>query len=169
MVWNLSRKSRDISKISWKNLKPRERTLRILSLKVLDLLRGGGTLTKASTEIGLDTITVKGHIGSAIFKRNRRYRARKSDTIQRGMNIYENGKIKSVIVTSSKTASLIGKYYNDVKKALETGNGKLLKKYKKKTFRDVKRKRHTLEARLDKILDIEEAKEDPEFYQIYEV
>lgn len=160
---------RDISKIAWFKLKPKNRTLRYLSLKVLDTLRGGGTLTKGSKEFGLDKETVKQNVRSAIYMRKGRWRAKKFDTIQREMNIYKSGKIKSIVVRNSKEASTIGNYYNDVKKALETGDERFLKKYKKKTIRDARGKKHKLETRLEKIRDIEEAKEDPEFYQIYEV
>jgi len=132
-------------------------------------MREKTSLTKASREIGLDGEIAKQHICSAIYKRKGRWRAKKFDKIQRKMNIYERGKIKSIIITNSKDASLIGQYYNDVKKALETGNEKVLKKYKKKIIKDAKGKKHILETRLERIYEIEEAKEEPEFYSIYEV
>ena len=169
MVLSLSKKIKDFSQIGWKSLKPRERTIRNLSLKVLDLMRDKKSLTKASKEFGLERETVKQHISSAIFKRNSRWVAKKFDKIQRGMNIYTRGKIKPIVVPNSKHASLIGKYYNDVKKALETGDEKILRKYKRRVIRDSKNRKHKLETRLEKIRDIEEAKEEPEFYQIYEV
>ena len=165
----MSKEIKDFSQIGWKNLKPRERTIRNLSLKVLDLMRDKKSLTKSSKEFGLERETVKQHISSAIFKRNSRWVAKKLDKIQRGMNIYTRGNIKSIVVPNSKHASLIGRYYNDVKKALETGNDSFLKKYKRRLIRDAKGKKHKLETRLDKIRDIEESKEEPEFYQIYEV
>lgn len=138
MVWNLSRKTRkikDSSKMKWFRLKPKDRSIRILALKVLDLIREKISLTKASREVGLDIETVKQHIRSAIYKRKRRWKAKKFDKIQREMNIYERGKIKSIVVTNSKDASLIGKYYNDVKKALETGKEKILRKYKRRVIK----------------------------------
>jgi len=169
MVLNLSRKTKNFSKVSWRKLKPRDRSIRILSLKVLDLMRDKLSLTKASIEVGLERETVKQHNRSAIYKRKGKWRAKKFDRIQRGMNIYENGKIKSIVITNSKYASLIGSYYNDVKKALETNDEKILRKYKRRVVRDSKNRKHKLETRLEKIREIEEAKEEPEFYQIYEV
>jgi hypothetical protein len=127
------------------------------------------SLTRASKEIGFDREIVKQHIKSTIYKRKRRWRAKTFDRIQRQMNIYERGIIKSIIVTNSKDASLIGKYYNDVKKALETDDESVLRKYKKRVIRDAKGKKHKLETRLEKIYEIEEAKEEPEFWEIYEV
>jgi hypothetical protein len=164
-----SKKIKDFSKISWKKLKSKDRSIRILSLKVLDFMRDNISLTRASREVGLDVETAKLHIRSAIYKKRGRWRAKKFDRIQREMNIYERGKIKSIIVTNSKDASLIGKYYNDVKKALETNDERILKKYKRRVIKDAKGKKHRLETRLEKILEIEEAKEEPEFWEIYEV
>jgi hypothetical protein len=172
MVLSLSgkiRKTKDFSKVKWTKLKPKDRFIRILSLKVLDLMREGVSLRKASKEVGIDIETVKQHIRSAIYKRRGRWRAKKIDKIQREMNIYERGRIKSIVVTNSKDASLIGKYYNDVKKALETNDERILKKYKRRVIKDAKGKKHRLETRLEKILEIEEAKEEPEFWEIYEV
>jgi hypothetical protein len=160
-------KIKDVSKVSWKKLK--NRSMRILALKVLDLMRDKISLTKASKEVGLDKDVVKQNILSAIYRRKGVWKAKKSDRIQRGMNIYERGRIRSIIVRNSKDASLIGKYYNDVKKALETRDGKILRKYRRASIRDSKGKKHRLEIRLEKIFDIEESKEEPEFYQIYEV
>ena len=158
-----------MAEIGWRKLKPRDRHIRILSLKVLDLMREKASLTRASKEVGLDRDVVKSHIRSAVYKRRGRWTARKTDKIQREMNIYERGRIKSIVVTSSKHASLIGGYYNDVKKAIETRDKSVLKRYKRRIIRDSRRKRHTLETSLERILDIEESKEEPEFYQIYEV
>lgn len=172
MVLSLSRKAKEIkdfSKISWKKLKSRDRSIRFLALKVLDLMREKVSLTKASKIIGIDREIAKQHIRQAIYKRKGRWRAKKFDKIQREMNIYEKGRIKSIIITNSKDAFLIGKYYNDVKKALETGDERILKKYKRRIIRDAKKKKHNLETRLEKIYEIEEAKEEPEFWEIYEV
>jgi hypothetical protein len=152
-----------------KKLKPKDRSIRILALKVLDLMRDKISLTRASREVGLDVQTVKQHIRSAIYKRKGRWKAKRFDRIQREMNIYEKGRIKSIVVTNSKDASLIGRYYNDVKKALETGNEKILRKYKRRIVKDAKGKKRRLETRLEKIFEIEEAKEEPEFWEIYEV
>lgn len=159
----------DFSKISWNKLRPKDRTIRYLALNVLDLMREGKSLTKASKEISQDREFVKQHIRSAIYKRKGIYRAKRFDKIQRRMNIYERGKVKSIIVRNSKDASLIGRYYNDVKNVLGTKNEKILRKYKRRVIRDSKRRKHRLETRLEKIFDIEESKEEPEFYQIYEV
>lgn len=159
----------DLSRVKWAKLKPEDRRLRIQALKGLDLMRDKVPLTKASKEVGLIAETFKGHIGAAIFKRKGRWRAKKFDIIERQMQINEREKIKSIVVTNSKDASLIGQYHNDVKKALETGDEKILRRYKRYVIKDSRGKRHRLETRLNKIYEIEEAKEEPELFEIYEV
>lgn len=159
----------NLSKAKWAKLKPKDRWLRIRSLKVLGKMRDNVSLTKASKEVGLDFETIKQHLGRALFKRRKRWQVIKTDKIERQMQFYERGKIKSIVVTNSKDASIIGQYFNDVKKSLDTGNGETLEKYKKLELKDSKGKKHRLETRLDKIYEIEEAKEESEFREIYEV
>lgn len=158
----------NLSILKWSLLKPESKHQRILSLKVLSGVKEGKSLTVASREFSLNPEMVKKHIHSAIYKKKGRWVARLRDKIERQMNIYENGRIKSIVVTNSRDASIIGEYYNDVKKALATGDESLLKKYKKITIKDAKGKKHKLETNLDKIKEIEEAKEEPEFFEIYE-
>jgi len=155
--------------MTWKSLKPKERHMRILSLKVLDLMRDGKSLTNASKEFGLTREQTRPHISSAIYRRKGKLVAKKRDFIERRLNIYSEGKIKSILVSDSKYASRVGKYYNDVKKALETRDVSILKKYRRRKVKDSKGKWHKLETKLDKIHDIEEAKEEPEFFEIYRV
>lgn len=131
-------------------------------------MRERKSLTKASKEMGLDRKAVKQHVISAIYKRKGKWKAKAFDKIQRGMNIYESGKVNFVVVNNSRNSSRIGKYYNDVKKALETNDEKVLQKYERSFIIDSKGKRHKLETKLEKIKEIEEAKEEPEIYEIYE-
>ena len=152
----------------WFELNPSGRHGRILSLKVLGNMRRGKSLRMASLEFGINPETAKRHIRSAIVKRHGRWIARRLDKIERCMNIYERGRIKSIRVTNSEDASIIGHYYNDVKKALETGDASVLRKYRGKILTDSEGKKHRLETKLDKIRDIEDSKEEPEFYEIYE-
>lgn len=159
----------DLSKTKWVKLKPKYRMHRVQSLKILDLMRDKKSLTKSSKEVGLNLETIRQHLGHAIFKKRGRWDAKKFDKIERQMQFYERGKIKAITVTNSKDASIIGQYFNDVKKALETGNEETLKRYKKLVLKDSKGKKHRLETRLNKIYEIEEAKEDSEFFEIYEV
>jgi hypothetical protein len=85
------------------------------------------------------------------------------------MQIYEHGRIVSVIIKDSKAASLIGGYMNDVKKALYSGDWKPLEKYKRGVITDIKGKKHRLETRPEMIKDIELSIEDTEFIPVYDV
>ncbi|MBI4177125.1 MAG: hypothetical protein HY516_02055 [Candidatus Aenigmarchaeota archaeon] len=158
------------SNLKWSKLKPKDRYLRILSLKVLTEMRSGKSLTKSSKEYGLDKETAKIHLGSAIRKaKNRRWVSRKTDRIQRGMVINERGLSIEIIVTNSKDASLIGQYHSAVRRYLETGDKSILKKFKRRVIKDAKGKRHKLETSPKTLFEIAEAREDEEFYDIYGV
>jgi hypothetical protein len=160
---------KNLSKVKWNNLKPSQKRLRVLSLNVLTDMRNGKSLTSASKEFGLDKEIVKQHIKSAIIKKRERWVAKKIDRIERCLVINEKGKSRGIIVTNSKDASLIGEYHNAVKKFLETGDKSLLKKFKRRIIKDSKGKKHKLETNPDKLYEISEAREDEEFFEIYEV
>ena len=154
---------------SWLRLSPREKVERIRSLEVLRLMKEGKSLTYSSKSVGISTKIAKMNLGGFIYKRKRKWHVKKGENnIQRELQIYEKGKITSIIVRNSKDASLIGQYYNDVKHGLMTGDWKPIHKYKKRKIRDVKGRVHRLETNPSKIQDIELAKEEPEFFDIYE-
>jgi len=83
------------------------------------------------------------------------------------MIIYERGRKIIVEVPSSKTASLIGEYHNQVKRFLETGKRSFLREIPKKQFKDMKRRTHTLETGSKAILEIKAREPTPEFFEIY--
>lgn len=132
-------------------------------------MRSGKSLTYSSKEFGLDKKTVKQHIKSAIRKKRERWVAKRTDRIERCLIINEKGQSIEIIVTNSKDASLIGEYHNAVKKFLETGDKSLLEKFKRRVIKDSKGKKHKLETNPDKLYEISEAREDEEFFEIYEV
>ncbi len=158
---------KNLSRVKWTKLRPAQKHNRVLSLKVLDMMRDNKSLTKSSKEVDLDIKTVKSHIWSGIRKYRRRWRPKKTDSIQREMIIYEKGIIKSIIVRNSKDASLIGKYHNAVKQFLVTGDIKLLKPFKRKVIIDANGKKHKLETDPDTLFEVAEMWEDEEFYEIY--
>ena len=83
------------------------------------------------------------------------------------MKINENGKEISIEINDSRRASLIGKYHNNVKRFLESGNVKLLLKFKHKRIKDVNNTFHSFETESEKIIEIHSRIEEPEFYEIY--
>ena len=125
-------------------------------------MRNGVSLSKASKNVGIEPETVRSNVGKVIYKRKGRWHVRKNDTIQRGMIIYENGHITHIIVKNSKTASLIGKYMNDVKKSLYSGDWVHLEKYESRVIIDIKGKRHRVEINPVNIQEIELRKENHE-------
>jgi len=93
--------------------------------------------------------------------------AKKFDRIYRVLKINENGKEMSIETSNSKTASIIGKYHNAVKQFLNTGDSKTLKQFKKIKIKDSNGNIHTLETNLQKLVEINEKIEEPEFYEVY--
>ncbi len=162
------RKPKDLSKKAWSRLTPKQKSERILALKVLSQMRERKSLSRASEEFGISPETAQSHIRSAIKKKRNRWVAKKHDRIQRQMVINEKGESKSIIVINSKDASLIGKYHNAVKQFLQTGDESLLKPFKNESIKDSRGRKHLLETNPQALFDIAEAREDAEFFEIYE-
>ena len=163
------RRKRRISlpKRTSKQLTPRQRQTRGKSLEALSLVRREKySLTEASRQVDVDPKTVRRNTG-AFYKRQDRWRAKTFDKIPRFMWIYEKGRKVSVEIASSRTASLIGEYHNIIKQFLNTGKSSHLRKLRKKTFRDIKGRKHTLETHPKIILRIKRRESKPEFFQIY--
>lgn len=157
-----------LSRIAWIKLSGTQKYQRKLSLEVLRLMRRGKSLTSATKDTGFSKFLSQKHLGRYIRKKSGRYLPTITDSIQRSMQIYENGRINSIIVTNSRDASTIGEYFANVRKALETGDDSYLKKFKKKTITDANGKKHKLKTNLEKIYDIEEGKENSEFFEVYD-
>jgi hypothetical protein len=83
------------------------------------------------------------------------------------MIIYERGRKLIVEIASSKTASLIGEYHNQVKQFLDSGKSSFLKELPRKRFKDIKSTTHMLETRPKTILRIKAREPTPEFRVIY--
>jgi hypothetical protein len=151
----------------WDDLNPKWKELRVRSLAAIRSMRAGKSLTFSAKLVGISPRALKSHLGSYIYKKGHRWKARKKDRIERGMTIYERGMIRSIILNDSETASLIGEYFNDVKRVLESGNLRLLEKYRKAIIKDSKGRRHRLELRIELIEQIELGRENVEFADIY--
>lgn len=156
----------DFSHKKWNKLFASQKSDRINALNVLSEVRKGRSLIKIVKDYGFSLEKVKQHLGNTISFKNNNWIARKIDRIERAIVIYENGKRKTIIVNNSSEAGKIGKYYNAVKKFLQTGNINELKNIKIKV-KDSKGRIHTLETNPERILEIEEEKEEPELTEIY--
>ena len=162
-----SKRSPKQSERSWGALSPKEKALRVRALEVIRLMRTGHYLTAASRQVGIDPRTAKAQLRGCIYKRRGRWKAKAKDKLDRGLVIYERGRQRAIVVNKSETATMIGQYLNDVKKVLETGNIEVLEGYRKAIIVDAEGKKHKLELRLEAIKEIELAKEEVEFADIY--
>jgi hypothetical protein len=159
--------SRNLSKMGWFELSDSQKHTRSISLKVLSMMMGGKSLSSSAEELKISVKTVKTHVRSAIRKSHGRWKPKKTDGIERAMVINERGRSKTILVSDSAQASMIGKYHNAVKQFLETGDESLLWPFKKIRIVDSSGKKHKLETDPQKLYDIDDAKENSEFYDIY--
>jgi len=160
-------KQKPVYKRSWSELTKRELNVREKSLEVLRKVRDGQSLSKASRELHIEPKTVIKYT-NAFKKVKGKWIAKSQDRISRIMSIYENGKEEWIEIKDSRTASRIGKYNSAVKEFLRTGNKYVLEPYKK-PFKDVEGKIHYFETDADRLYEIAESQEEPEFYEIYKI
>lgn len=160
-------KSAPVYKRSWSAITKQELRLREKSLDVLRKVRNGQSLTSASKELHIRPETVIKNTG-AFKKVKGKWTAKSQDRISRVMSIYENGKQSWIEIRDSRTASRIGKYNSAVNEFLRTGDVKVLKPFKK-PIKDAKGKVHSFETDPDKLYEIAESQEEPEFYEIYKI
>ena len=163
----MNRKRIPVYKKSWRTLTSRQKLFRERSLEVLSTSRKSSkSLSKIARDFGTSVKTVINNT-NAFKKINRKWIPKKYDRISRVMKINENGKEISIEINDSRRASLIGKYHNNVKRFLESGNVKLLLKFKHKRIKDVNNTFHSFETESEKIIEIHSRIEEPEFYEIY--
>jgi hypothetical protein len=167
MVVKRKGRKMSISRRSWDLLTPSLKETRKRSLSVLSMMRRGSTLAAAASEVGIDPRTVSRHLGAALVKRESRYHAKPTDRISRSMVVYSKGKQADITVADSRTASIIGQYFNAVRKFLNTGDKTALEAFKDATVIDIGGTTHLLETNVRRLKKIESAKEDREFFEIY--
>ena len=160
-------KPEPVYKRSWSEITKRELNLREKSLDVLRRVRKGQSLSKASQELHTKPETVIKNTG-AFRKVKGKWIAKSQDRISRFMSIYENGKKSWIEVRDSRIASKIGKYNSAVNEFLRIGDVKVLKPFRR-PFRDAKGKPHHFETNPDKLYEIAEQLEEPEFWEIYKL
>ena len=91
------------------------------------------------------------------------------DRIEVGMHIYEKDiGVTTIVTTNSDDRSLIGSYFNAVKKALKNGDDSELERFQNIQIIDSDGIAHQFETDLDVLYEIQEQQEDPEFFDIYE-
>jgi len=149
----------------YNSLNPREKLERERILGVLKDVRQGMSLTKASKEQG---ITMDRILAQQIFVKIRnRWRAPQEDNLQRAMKINEGGYEVVVIVNGFRIASLIGSYHNAVRMYIEDRDVSGLTAFRYVIFKDAYGKYHRFETNPKALDQIEDAREEGEFFDIY--
>jgi hypothetical protein len=134
------------SKVPLAHLSLREQLTRRRALDVLSAARRGkGSLSKLARARGIAPKTVRGASG-AFRKRSGRWVPTRSDRVERYLKTYENGVRTEVLVSDSRTASLLSGYSNAVGKFIETGDTSALRAFEGKTYRDASGAVHSLET-----------------------
>ena len=148
-------------------LSTKERKIKGKTLEALSLVRRERySLTRAAREVRLAPKTIRRYTNA--FRRVRgRWKAKKFDRIPRVMKIYEKGKLVIVEINDSRNASLIGEYHSLVGQALDKGDMSLLKKIRRKKFKDWKGRTRTLETKYEVIYELKQREAEPEFFEIY--
>lgn len=156
-----------VYKREWALLSPRQKNIRERVLEVLSIKRNSKqSLSRISKNHDISVKTVIRNT-NAFKKVNGKWTAKKFDRISRVLKINENGKEKSIETSNSKTASTIGKYHNAVKQFLNAGDSKALRKFKKLKIKDSNGNIHTFETDPQRLIQINERIEEPEFYEVY--
>lgn len=153
-----------------------EYTERGASLKVLSIMRKKNlTLSKSiekAKEYGYNPSekSVRKNLGNTLYKTGKGWKARKTDKIETRMSIYSNGKEEMITLTNSKDRTLIGKYFNDVKKVLhgDLDEKTFNKLYRRKIVVDSKRHKWELETSKKEIEKIEAADPNYNYRCIYD-
>jgi hypothetical protein len=154
---------------AWQSLTSTQKRDRNLSLKVLRYMRKGESLTKAVEKVGVNKNFAVKHLGKNLHKSKGKWRVNSSDTIETEMLIYGRNTGQTTIITAnSKDRKLIAEYMNAVQKALRSGDEAPLKRFGSVKIIDANGEEHYLETDLDKLFEIMEAQEEPEFLQIYQ-
>ena len=153
--------------VDTRGLKPKDRALRNQSLNALSRIRRGEKPPDVIEDIGLNRKTLLNHLGNNIKIKKDMIEVTKSDKIPRELIINEDGKELPIIVKNSKDASIIGRYHNEVRNFLNTGNSSGLKRFQKIRIKDADGRVHRLETNPNRIIDIEDRKEEPEAFEIY--
>jgi len=138
------------------------------SLEALRLIRQGISLNQASKQIGISPSTVKRYVGTALKPKNKRIIARKNDSLLRKIRIYENGKEEFIQIRGRKNSAIVARYLGAVGKRIDKNNTTALDSFDKITIRDFKGKHHKFETDIQKLVEIFEKREEPEFFTIYQ-
>lgn len=149
-------------------LSPEEADMRNRALLALSNLRKGKNFTLAAKEQGISVKDALRHLGNAVFKKSGKWVATKTDSIERSRWFFSNGKRISVVINSSRDGSLISRYLNVVRIALNKTDKTLLEPFKDVKIKGVDGNEYPLETDLDKLYELKEQIEDSESLPVYD-
>ncbi len=106
------------------------------ALRAVNLMREKKlSLNQAAQQERVDPNTVKRYAGSALSKSGRSVVAKEYDRLPRTLRMLNAHGQFSITVKDSRTAKLIGSYWDAVDQYKATGDSKYLKPFQNKTFR----------------------------------
>lgn len=165
---NVTLKDHDLSTKSWKTLSSQEKRDRNLAFKLLREMRNGNYLSHAVEKLGIKKDFAIKHLGTNLYKSGGKWKVTASDSLEAEMSMFVRGEgLRSIVTISSKDRSLLGKHFSLVSKALKNNDSSVLDQFKDKTIVDADGKVHYFETNLDRLYEIAEALEEPEFLELY--
>ena len=156
-----------LSKTGWSSLTSGQKSDRKLSLEILREMRRGESLTNILEKRGVSRQFALKNLGGHLQKSGKEWKVTATDNLEVEMSFYGTEGHTSIVTSNSKDRSLIGKYFALVQKALKTNDPSVLEQFKGQKIVDAKGKEHFFETDLDKLYEIAEAQEEPEFFEIY--
>jgi len=165
---NTRLKDHNLSTASWKILKAQQKRDRKLSLQILRLMRKGVPFSKAVEKTGANKKNVISNLGKYLYKSKGKWKVTASDRIETEMMFYDRDDgLISIVTTRSKDRRLIAEYFNAANKALKDGNPDHLKRFENAKVIDADGKEHFFVTDLERLFEIQDAQEEPEFFELY--
>jgi hypothetical protein len=158
----------DLSTSAWHTFTAQQKSDRTTALEILRRMRRGERLAPVLRDLGVRKDFAVKQLGQHLHKSQGYWRVTATDKIQAEMRFYDSelGHI-SIVTANSRDRKLIGKYFAAVKKAVNTGDTSALKPFRNRKIMDADGVEHYFETDLDRLYEIEEAQEEPEFLEIY--
>ena len=161
-------KRKPVSQLGWDELTPDEQGIRLKAHGVFSRMRKDKSvsLATAAKEAGISPETVQRHI-AGFRKEHGQWMVLDRIFCEVPMRIISNGKPGSILVSDSRTASLIGRYESYCGTVPGNRGHILSPTVRGQEGQGIDGSYHTLETFPDVLYEIREGSEDEEFYHIY--
>lgn len=138
-------------------LRPAAREARRRAFQALaEARRTGEPIHKVARDYRVSLASLKRYLGPALEKRGGVWVAKAQDRLYRALTTITTDGVVRLETYSSKTATLIGRYNNAVRRFLATNNPDVLKPFRGKTFQ-VGKRRYRFETNPDKLKALAES------------